>query len=152
MVRFSVYDPLYCLGDEMFLNSSLPGLEAVRMEKKNIPEGWLSSKYGKPVSVWQCDVEMKSANGDAGGQYQKGYNVCFNYSYMKRIKGQYNTKVVERQPERAIYLRDPHTYRGEIGNFEHSDTFHWHIQDDVNIVNGHVEKADGTFLEGFFFN
>jgi len=29
---------------------------------------------------------------------------------------------------------------------------HWHIEDEVNIINGYVEKADGTFLEGFFFN
>lgn len=71
---------------------------------------------------------------------------------MKRVKGQFNTQVVERQPERVIYLRDPHTYGGEISNVEHSDTNHWQIQDDVNIVNSYIEKADGTFLEGFFFN
>ena len=33
-----------------------------------------------------------------------------------------------------------------------SSTCHWKIQDDVNIINGIVEKADGTFLEGFFFH
>lgn len=43
-------------------------------------------------------------------------------------------------------------YEGEISNKEVSSTTHWKIQDDVNIINGVVEKADGTFLEGFFFN
>lgn len=51
-----------------------------------------------------------------------------------------------------MFLRDPKKYVGEISNPEHSATFHWKIQDDVNIINGVVEKADGTFLEGFFFN
>lgn len=37
-------------------------------------------------------------------------------------------------------------------NHEHSSTHHWHIEDEVNVVNGIVEKADGTFFEGFFFN
>ena len=34
-----------------------------------------------------------------------------------------------------------------IGKAGNPDT-----QDDVNIINGVVEKADGTFLEGYFFN
>ena len=51
-----------------------------------------------------------------------------------------------------MLLRDPKHYSGEISNTQHSDTNHWHIEDDVNIVNSVVEKADGTFLEGFFFN
>lgn len=51
-----------------------------------------------------------------------------------------------------MYLRDPDIYKGEISNKEASATCHWKIQDDVNIINGIVEKADGTFLEGFFFH
>lgn len=43
-------------------------------------------------------------------------------------------------------------YQGEISNKETAATCHWKIQDDVNIINGVVEKADGTFLEGFFFH
>lgn len=95
---------------------------------------------------------MKSMHGDSEGQYLQGSNVCFQYSYVKRVSGSYNKSVIERQPERCIYLRDPKTYKGEISNVEHSATCHWKIQDDVNIINGVVEKADGTFLEGFFFN
>lgn len=66
-MRFSIYDPLFCLGDEMFLHSSLPGMEAVRMERSGKVENWLTSKYGKPVTVWHCEVMMKNNNGDAGG-------------------------------------------------------------------------------------
>ena len=29
---------------------------------------------------------------------------------------------------------------------------HWKICDEVNVVNGRIEKADGTFLEDFFFD
>ena len=71
---------------------------------------------------------------------------------MKRVKGHFNSQIIERQPERALYLRDPKHYQGEISNEHHSETMHWKIQDDVNIVNSHVEKADGTFLEGWFFH
>ena len=53
----------------MFLQSSLPGMEAVRMLKSNTKENWLTSKYGQPVSIWQCDVVMKNMNGDSEGQY-----------------------------------------------------------------------------------
>jgi hypothetical protein len=31
-------------------------------------------------------------------------------------------------------------------------TPYWKIYDEVNIVNGVIEKADGTFLTGFIFN
>jgi hypothetical protein len=68
------------------------------------------------------------------------------------VQGHFNKEVVERQPERSIVLRDPKVYQGEISNKETSATCHWKIQDDVNIINGAVEKADGTFLEGFFFH
>jgi len=122
------------------------------MKRATKQENWLSAKYGSPVTIWQCDVTMKNMNGDSEGQYLQGCNVCFQYSYVKRVMGQFNKSVTERQPERCIYLRDPKIYQGEISNTEHSATLHWKIQDDVNIINGVVEKADGTFLEGYFFN
>jgi hypothetical protein len=31
-------------------------------------------------------------------------------------------------------------------------TPYWKIYDEINIVNGVVEKADGSFLTGFIFN
>ena len=63
-----------------------------------------------------------------------------------------NILIEERSPRRLISLRDPSDYACEISDKEKSATCHWKIQDDVNIVNGIVEKADGTFLKDFFFH
>ena len=136
----------------ILMPSQLSGMEAIRMERLTAPDNWLSTKYGGPVPLWECQINMKNANGDSEGQYLQGSAVCFQYSYVKRAKGQFQKEVIERQPERAIVLRDPKLYQGEISNKETSATCHWKIQDDVNIINGVVEKADGTFLEGFFFH
>lgn len=43
-------------------------------------------------------------------------------------------------------------YRGELADQSISSTPHFKISDTVKIVNGVVEKADGTFLYDFFFN
>lgn len=49
-------------------------------------------------------------------------------------------------------IDNPNNYKGELGNKNISSTGHYKIKDKVKIVNGYVEKADGTFLYGFFFN
>lgn len=111
VVRFSIFDPLYQKGDEMYLQpSSLSGMDSIRMQRASTSENWLTAKYGKPIQIWHCDVSMKNMNGDSEGQYLQGSNVCFQYSYVKRTAGQFNNSVTERQPERCIYLRDPKTY------------------------------------------
>lgn len=43
-------------------------------------------------------------------------------------------------------------YKGELSNINVSSTPHYKVKDMVKVVNGTVEKADGTFLYGFFFN
>lgn len=158
-VRFTLFDPLYLQGDEMWMKPNpLSQLEAMRMQRANKPELWLGAKYGQPLDVWECFIDLKNMNGDSDGQYQAGCNMGFGYSYVKSRRGQSQIhkecggQILERQPERSIYLRDPKAYQGEISDVQQSATCHWKIQDNVNVINGVVEKADGTFLEGFFFN
>lgn len=59
---------------------------------------------------------------------------------------------MERKPERQLMVTNPVNYKGELGKSEICSTKHWKCRDDVYVVNGIVEKADGTFLEGFHFN
>ena len=66
-------------------------MESVRMTKSEVKENWLTVKYGKPVQVYKCEVQMKNMNGDSDGQYNQGCNVCFDYSYVKRVRGQLNS-------------------------------------------------------------
>ena len=49
-------------------------------------------------------------------------------------------------------MENPSTYAGELSNPALFSTSHWKMQDKVNVVNGIVEKADGTFMYGFQFS
>ena len=57
----------------------------------------------------------------------------------------------ERKPERFLYIDNPSAYNPS--KFESNNNYNLlqKIQDVVHIVNGVVEKADGTFLYDFFF-
>ena len=55
-------------------------------------------------------------------------------------------------PARRFIIDNPNTYSGELADQSISSTPHFKISDSVKIVNGVVEKADGTFLYDFFFN
>ena len=61
-------------------------------------------------------------------------------------------QIKERKPDRQFFIDHPKHYKGELGNKQKSSTPHHKIKDSVKIVNGTVEKADGTFLYGYFFN
>jgi hypothetical protein len=62
------------------------------------------------------------------------------------MKKKAGVEVVERHPERYLVMKDPSKYKGELGKPEIFSTRHWKQRDEVNVVNGIVEKADGTFL------
>ena len=51
-----------------------------------------------------------------------------------------------------FFIDNPINYKGELSDTFVSSTPHYKCKDMVKIVNGTVEKADGTFLYGFFFN
>lgn len=53
---------------------------------------------------------------------------------------------------RAFELMNPKTYECHLSQMGTAADSQWKICDKVQIVNGVVEKADGTFLHGFLFN
>lgn len=57
--------------------------------------------------------------------------------------------VYEREPHRIIEVQDPLLYRGELAAQKSKI---WKDTHKVFIVNGRIDKADGNFLGGFFFN
>jgi len=68
------------------------------------------------------------------------------YTY---VKDQKDKVIEERQPHRFLHIVTPSLYKGHLGSGRDA---HWKISDNVQVVNGVVEKADGTLLNGFFFN
>ena len=50
---------------------------------------------------------------------------------------------------RIMQVENPHTYKS---NLSHGVDHTWKIRDQVQVVNGVVEKSDGTFLQGFFMS
>lgn len=152
-LRFTLFDPLYERGDQMVLcPSKESGLNTTyTMERIEGPEEWLISKYGKSVPLWECEVPLQNANGDGEGQFLDDMKIAFTYTYAKKKRAGAQM-VKEREPARRFIIDNPNTYRGELADPSISSTPHFKISDSVKIVNGVVEKADGTFLYDFFFN
>ena len=53
---------------------------------------------------------------------------------------------------RVFELMNPKSYEAHLSQQGTQADAAWKICDKVQIVNGVVEKADGTFLHGFFYN
>jgi len=85
-IRFTLFDPLYERGDQMVLIPEAgSGLSnTYPMNRVESPEEWLLSKYGKPVSLWECEIPLQNTNGDAEGQFLKNHNIAFTYTYAKK--------------------------------------------------------------------
>jgi hypothetical protein len=83
----------------------------------------------------------------AAAQYGHQEPNRFEYSYSLKIFGSKEI-VYEREPHRVIEIQDPVLYRGQMGKDGKTN------QDShkVFIVNGHIEKSDGNFNGGFYFN
>lgn len=75
--------------------------------------------------------------------------MSFQYQYCRQ-RG-YDV-VKEREPFRVFELINPKSYEGHLSQMGTMADSQWKICDRVQVVNGVVEKADGTFLHGFFFN
>lgn len=69
------------------------------------------------------------------------------YTFIRRNRMTGET-VIEREPRRLVDLQDPNTYRGQLGAHR---TCLWLNTDRCYAVNGCVFKADGNFLNQFFF-
>ena len=104
-IRFTLFDPLYSQNDEMWLQTSIEsGMNAIKMER-TIQQQWLTSKYGKPVQLWECSLHFQNRGGDNQGQFLDGHNPQINYSYVKGNKNQLDIEqVIERQPQRVMFV------------------------------------------------
>lgn len=69
------------------------------------------------------------------------------YTFIRRnrVTGE---QVWERDPKRLVDLQDPNTYRGQLGA---ARSCLWLNTDRCYCVNGCVFKADGNFLNPFFY-
>jgi len=68
-----------------------------------------------------------------------------SYKYLLKNLSK-NINVIERDPERNFIIQDPHSYNGQLGGY---NTDLWANTEEVYVVNGFVNKADGNF-EGPF--
>ena len=108
---------------------------------------WLESKYGTQIQPWECFLSVANTNGDSIGQFIPKSNYQMEYTYIKHSASR---GIKERQPARILFVDSPGSYRGELGHGLRDQQ--WKIKDKVKVVNGVVDKADGTFLTGFYFN
>ena len=77
-------------------------------------------------------------------------------NFPSRLKYKYSTfneennrTVWEREPTRELQLLDPNDYQGQLGN---QRTNMWKNVFPVNLVNGHIEKADANFVGDMRFD
>ena len=94
-------------------------------------------------------LKNDQANGSDG--HFVGTNFQFRNSYIKKKKNQ-NQEIAERLPHRVCFFDNPSSYEDFLAKEYEFKTQYWKIYDEINIVNGVVEKADGSFLTGFIFN
>jgi hypothetical protein len=106
---------------------------------------WMNPKYGTNLRPWEIHVEFDNKDSEEG-QFKSGADSGFNYTYS--VRSRYNPEVTERTPMRWIDLQNPNKYRGVLGS---TNSCLWLNTDRVWNVNGAVFKADGNFLNHFFF-
>lgn len=83
-IRFTVFDPWYEPGDELWLKPSInSGFKKTQMTRTQQPENWLKSKYGHSLQLWECVLNLKNQNGGKDGQFKQDSNTNFTYTYVK---------------------------------------------------------------------
>ena len=121
-------------------------MKLIEMKRLTTGKEWLNNKYGEQVPMWQVQLPFDNKSGNAEGQFKLSQNTKIFYSYVKT--NQTRGSISERQPKRQLSINNPKGYEGTLT----PKTPEFEIVDRINVVNGTVNKADGTFLEGFFFN
>lgn len=99
-------------------------------------------KYGKTVRIWSQHVYLPNWENGSDGQYLEGNQQQITYNYIKKRQGD----APERDPPRNFSFHDPNNYHRDLT--KNRPLF---ISDNCYAVNGVCDKADGTFLYGFFF-
>ena len=92
---------------------------------------------GEFVRPWIYDVTYR----------MKDLQRKIKYKYSIYDESKQHT-VWEREPSRMLRIRDPNSYRGELGK-QGSNV--WPNVNEAWIVNGHIEKVDANFVGGLEF-
>ena len=79
------------------------------------------------------------------GKFQNASEQQFQYRFIRKT---HNGLITERDPKRYITIENPHDYRGQMGATQ--NCFHGKSSK-CWIINGWLNKADGNFLNNFFF-
>lgn len=106
---------------------------------------WMDVKYGRPMQPIQCTMKMYQREGSKVGMFQNQEDQIFAYNFIRKTS---QGIVTERDPKRTIAIENPHNYRGQLG--ANQTCFHGK-SNKVFIVNGWMHKADGNFLNSFFY-
>jgi hypothetical protein len=94
------------------------------------------NKYGCKVRPYEANIKLR----------QGGENKIEYFYSLKSF--QKDTAVPESEPCRVLDIQDPADYRGELAYHKTSVQ----TEPQVWIVNGKIERADGNFAGGFYFN
>lgn len=60
-VRFTIFDPMYMDGDEMWLEhagNSNYYFDRIPMKRAKTSQNWLHGKFGEQVLLWYCDMKI----------------------------------------------------------------------------------------------
>lgn len=146
-VEFSVNHPSKDLQDVMMLDGNIHDIDLLEMRRVSQPEDWMPVKYGDQIQPWKVEVQMKNNESGDDGKWKPWTNTnLIHYNYVLKNKPK-NVHINEREPERKFIIQDPHQYTGQLGGH---GTNLWSNVEEVFVVNGYVNKADGNF-EGPFF-
>jgi len=106
------------------------------------------NKFGQKIRPYEYTVDMIQT-----GEYS--YPIDFDpelykIEYIYSMKNFQSGEIVyEREPHRVLHIQDPMHYRGQLAYKKSNAQPETHK---VFIVNGKIEKVDGNFQGGFFFN
>ena len=159
MIKFQVYEPFEDPQMDVRIQGNRPEVDN-KVMKRQAAQDYLPYKYGKKVRPFEINIKFKQTpyvelsqnesevdRNPEGEVLFQGRHNRFEYCYSSKLFNS-NDVVYEREPHRVIEIQDPLHYRGQLGINKSS------VQDShkVFIVNGKIEKADGNFNGGFFFN
>jgi hypothetical protein len=130
------------INDEMTLVGKKGQIESMVMSRDTEPTVWLPVKYGKPWVPYKCTVIMSNVSSGDNGQWKAATpenRIEYEYQMKNRIKNVNNT---EREPKRLFTILNPELYKGQLGATGNNL---WASTEEVFVVNGFVNKADGNF-------
>jgi len=145
---FSVNFPEPDISDSMVLIGSHKAIPTILMMKDTDPTSWMPVKYGEAKQPFKITCLMENTSSGENGQWKIATTenqVMYEYQLSNKTK---NSKLIERAPKRNFTILDPSKYKGELGA---SGSTLWANTEEVFVVNGFVNKADGNFELEFKF-